>query len=288
MSVRTVSTIIDRVLREWLEPADDQPVRTRLASDVTAETDSISYLNLMLTPEEEELLGVGTIIEIDLEEIQIGGINEDAGIFTDCIRGINGTRARTHKANNVITIQPIWRRSVIFDAVSDCIVNLYPELYQVRSERGDLSARYNLPPDTDSIIAVTSFNGSEVLHHPYQFISMGTERFILLSDRARAAYTIVFRRGFDRPEYQSTTLSELGINPSWERLLTIGSVAYMVGNRDLDKATEENISDAIANQSFPANSGARVREGLITYYEYLKAQERDRLLVQNSISHRGW
>jgi len=127
----TIGDLVDRTLREYLEPVDSVESYSYLTGDISTTTQStINYEEGMFSTEEEDALGAGAIIEVGQELMFSKSLNAVTNEIT-VQRGARGTTAAIHEAGDIIKIAPSFPRKNIFDAISDQIKNLYPTLYAV-------------------------------------------------------------------------------------------------------------------------------------------------------------
>lgn len=140
----TIGNLVDRVFREYLEPMDSVESYSYLTGDVTTTTQStINYEEDMFSTEEEDALGAGAIIEVNRELMFSKSLNAVTNEIT-VERGVRGTTATTHDANDIIKISPAFTRQAVYDAVSDQIKNLYPTLFAVETIELTASTGYKL------------------------------------------------------------------------------------------------------------------------------------------------
>ena len=140
----TIGNLVDRVFREYLEPMDSVESYSYLTGDVTTTTQStINYEEGLFSTEEEDALGAGAIIEVNRELMFSKGLNAVTNEIT-VERGVRGTTAATHDANDIIKIAPAFTRQAVYDAVSDQIKNLYPTLFAVETIELTASTGYKL------------------------------------------------------------------------------------------------------------------------------------------------
>ena len=124
-----VSTLIDRIYRDFLNKPDDLSAFSRLDGAVSDTTGtSITYESGLFSSEEENLLGNGALVEVDQEIMLVTAANTSTRTLT-VARGYAGTTAATHSDKANIFINPTFPRKSVFDAVFDNIVRLYPSLY---------------------------------------------------------------------------------------------------------------------------------------------------------------
>ena len=138
-----IGGLVDRVFREYLEPADDLNSYTALASGINDSVTTVSFNSDLLTQEEEDVLDAGTLIEINHELMYCTDIDTVNNSVT-VVRGARGTTAATHTAGDLIKIAPAFTRKAVFDAVCDQIKNLYPTLYAVETVESTSGTGYTL------------------------------------------------------------------------------------------------------------------------------------------------
>ena len=141
----TIGGIVDRVFREYLEPADDLNSYTAVAdgSGFNASATTITYNGDLLTQEEEDVMDAGTILECEHELMYCTDVDTVNNTIT-VVRGTRGTTAVEHLAGKLIKIAPAFTRKAVFDAVSDQISNLYPSLYAVETVESTSGTGYTL------------------------------------------------------------------------------------------------------------------------------------------------
>lgn len=129
----TIGNLIDRVYREYLEPADSVESYSYLTGGVSDSATTIGYANDMFSVEEEDALDAGAILEIGQELMFSTALNTVTNEIT-VTRGARGTTAAAHSAGDLIKITPAFARKNVFDAVVDQIENLYPTLFAVETK----------------------------------------------------------------------------------------------------------------------------------------------------------
>ena len=130
----TFANLIDRTYREYLRPVDEQEPLSQLASgiDNSASTTSLTYVANLWTPEEEELIGSGSILEIGQELMMVEDINTVSRTITVERARLNSTIA-THATGADIILKPRYPRMNVANAIGDQIIGLYPALYAVKT-----------------------------------------------------------------------------------------------------------------------------------------------------------
>ena len=147
----TIGGLVDRVFREYLEPADDLNSYTAIPTGAgfNVSATSISFNADLLTQEEEDVMDAGTILECEHELMYCTDVDTTNNTVT-VVRGTRGTTAAEHSAGNLIKIAPAFTRKAVFDAVSDQISNLYPTLYAVETVETTSGIGYTLLGSYDS------------------------------------------------------------------------------------------------------------------------------------------
>jgi len=140
----TIGDLVDRIYREYLEPADAVESYSYLTGSIssTGQT-TFNYEEDLFSSEEEDALGAGAILEINQELMFSKSLNVVTNEVT-VQRGARGTTATTHSAGDIIKITPAFSRKNVYDAVSDQIKNLYPTLFATETIELTASTGYKL------------------------------------------------------------------------------------------------------------------------------------------------
>ena len=145
----TIGDLVDRTFREYLEPMDDIVSYTTLSTGINTTDTSVVFNGDLLSVEEEDALDAGAIIEIGQELMICTDLNAVTNTIT-VTRAARGTTAATHTAGDLIKIAPPFPRKVVFDAVKDQIINLFPTLFAVETQSVQSSNGYTLLGTYDS------------------------------------------------------------------------------------------------------------------------------------------
>lgn len=139
----TIGDLVDRVYREYLEPADSLESYSYLTGGINNSVTTIGYASNMFSVEEEDALDAGALIEVDRELMFSTALNTVSNQIT-VQRGARGTTAAAHSANALLKIAPTFSRQSAYDAVTDQINNLYPTLFAVETLTVTSSTGYKL------------------------------------------------------------------------------------------------------------------------------------------------
>lgn len=285
----TVASVVDRVLRDWLHAPDDQPTRFTLNGAISSTATSLVYDDDLLTPEEEDLLGPGSLIEIGSEQILVGNVNATTDTLSGLIRGVNGTTAAAHADDALAALAPAWSRKTIFDAVADSVEQLWPELYAVVT-----SDALTLSETQYTEVPVTVMGNLYMWARPSGFTTYDKFSVPLFENFPPSSTTkaiwpgmagtgyLVYKKKFVRPTAESDDMSAVClVNDEWEQLVVVGAVAYLISGKDLSAATQEFLSDNLNAQGYPVDSSRRIREGLLRYQGLLLDKAKRSLRTQH-------
>jgi hypothetical protein len=281
-----VSTLVDRIYRDFLNKPDDLSAFSRLdgaMSDTTGTT--LTYESGLFSSEEENLLGNGALVEVDQELMLVTAANTSTRTLT-VSRGYAGTTAATHADEANVFINPTFPRKSVFDAVADNIVRLYPSLYNVTTTNVTSNSTYaEVPASTVEVLTSYVQNASGE-----QYTSAGIE---LLRDfppsttnTAVQFYNtsngktvhLVVKRKFVRPTSETVDLAtDCLISDEYEQIVMVGAVADIVGATDIDASTQEFITEKLAAENYPVGSGERLRNALLRLRSLLIDEARGNL-----------
>jgi len=280
-----VSTLVDRIYRDFLNKPDDLSAFSRLDGEMTAIQNTLSYEAGLFSVEEENLLGNGAIVEVDQELMLVTSANTSTRVLS-VSRAYQGTTAAIHSDKTNIFINPTFPRKSVFDAVADNIVRLYPSLYNVTTTTVTSSTTYaEVPASTIEVLTSYVQNSSGE-----KYTSAGIE---LLRDfppsSANAAVQfyntstgktvyLVVKRKFVRPSDETVDLSTTClIEDEYEQIVMVGAVADIVGATDIDATTQEFITEKLAAENYPVGSGERLRNALLRLRSLLIDEARGNL-----------
>ena len=280
-----VSTLVDRIYRDFLNKPDDLAAFSRLDGAITDSDTSLTYEDGLFSVEEENLLEAGALVEIDQELMLVTDANPSTRVLT-VSRGYAGTTAAAHSNKDNIFLNPTFPRKSVFDAVADNIVRLYPSLYNVTTTNVTSNSTYaEVPASTVEILTSYVQNASGE-----QYTSAGIE---LLRDfppsttnTAVQFYNttngktvhLVVKRKFVRPTAETDDLATTClISNEYEQIVMVGAVADIVGATDIDATTQEFITEKLAQENYPVGSGERLRNALLRLRSLLIDEARGNL-----------
>lgn len=294
--------LVDRTLRDWLEPSDDQPSRLSLTAGMDDNDTILRYDPAMVGAEEVELLAAGTLIEVGSEEMLVTDVDEDANRLV-VTRGVNGTLAQDHDADDFVIPNPLWRRRVLFDALADGVVQLWPDLYQVRTSEAfststSSSAFTEVPEDDADLVRRLmwwrSANGLTTIPLSDgdlldEFPGSSTGKAFMVPGGCGGSGYLTYKACFARPEDEEDDLVDFGVPSDWEMAVMVGAVAYLVAGRELDLATQERLSKQLEQANYTAGTPSKIRDALLRFRSYLIDQAKAGLQARYpaTVSMRG-
>ena len=280
-----VSTLVDRIYRDFLNKPDDLPAFSRLDGSIDDSATSLVYEAGLFSTEEENLLGAGGLIEIGQELMLVTNANTSTRTLT-VARGFKGTTAASHADNATITLNPTFPRKSVFDAVADNIVRLYPSLYNVTTTSVTSGSTYAEVP-ASTVEVLTSYiqdstgdrytsAGVELLRD-FPPSSTNTAVQFYNTSTGKTVY-LVTKRKFVRPIDETVDLAtDCLIADEYEQIVMVGAVADVVGATDVDATTQEFITERLAAENYPVGSGERLRNALLRLRSLLIDEARGNL-----------
>ena len=280
-----VSTLIDRIYRDFLNKPDDLSAFSRLDGGINNSVTSLTYDSGLFSTEEENLLGNGAIVEVGKELMLVTSANTSTRTLS-VARGYAGTDAATHLDETNIFINPTFPRKSVFDAVSDNISRLYPSLYNVTTTNVTSSSTYQeVPASTVEVLTsyVQNSTGDQYTSAGIQLLrdfppsSTNTAVQFYNTSNGKTVHLVV-KRKFVRPTDETSDIESVClVAPEYEQIVMVGAVADIIGATDIDASTQEFITEKLAAESYPVGSGERLRNALLRLRSLLIDEARGNL-----------
>ena len=266
-----VSTLVDRIYRDFLNKPDDLSAFSRLDGAIDNTTTTVIYEDGLLSSEEENLLAGGALIEINQELMLVTNIVSSTRTLT-VARGYAGTTADSHGDKTNMFINPTFPRKSVFDAVADNISRLYPSLYNITTTNVTSNSTYaEVPATTVSIVNswVQNASGDQYTSAGIELLTnfppSSTNTAVQFSNTSngKTVYLVV-KRKFGRPTAETDDLSTACfLEDSYHQIVMIGAVADIMGATDVDASTQEFITEKLSAENYPIGSGERLRNALL-------------------------
>jgi hypothetical protein len=266
-----VSTLIDRIYRDFLNKPDDLSAFSRLDGAIDNTTTTVIYEDGLLSSEEENLLAGGALVEVNQELMLVTNIVSSTRTLT-VARGYAGTTADSHGDKTNMFINPTFPRKSVFDAVADNISRLYPSLYNITTTNVTSNSTYaEVPATTVSIVNswVQNASGDQYTSAGIELLTnfppSSTNTAVQFSNTSngKTVYLVV-KRKFGRPTAETDDLSTACfLEDSYHQIIMIGAVADIMGATDVDASTQEFITEKLSAENYPIGSGERLRNALL-------------------------
>jgi hypothetical protein len=281
-----VSTLVDRIYRDFLNKPDDLSAFSRLDGAMTDTTGTtVVYETGLFSSEEENLLGNGALVEVDQELMLVTAANTSTRTLT-VSRGYAGTAKDTHLDKTNIFINPTFPRKSVFDAVSDNISRLYPSLYNVTTTNVVANTTYQeVPASTVEVLTsyVQNSTGDQYTSAGIELLrdfppsSTNTAVQFYNTSNGKTVHLVV-KRKFVRPTDEDSDIESVClVEPEYEQIVMVGAVADIIGATDIDASTQEFITEKLAADSYPVGSGERLRNALLRLRSLLIDEARGNL-----------
>lgn len=280
-----VSTLVDRIYRDFLNKPDDLAAFSRLDGDLTDSATSLTYEAGLFSSEEENLLGNGALVEVNQEIMLVTAANTSTRTLT-VSRGYAGTTAAAHSDSDNLYINPTFPRKSVFDAVADNIVRLYPSLYNVTTTDVVANSTYaEVPASTVEVLTsyVQNASGEQYTSAGIELLrdfppsSTNTAVQFYNTSNGKTVHLVV-KRKFVRPTSETVDLAtDCLISDEYEQIVMVGAVADIVGATDIDATTQEFITEKLAAENYPVGSGERLRNALLRLRSLLIDEARGNL-----------
>ena len=280
-----VSTLVDRIYRDFLNKPDDLAAFSRLDGALTDSATSLTYEAGLFSSEEENLLGNGALVEVNQEIMLVTAANTSTRTLT-VSRGYAGTTAAAHADSDNLYINPTFPRKSVFDAVADNIVRLYPSLYNVTTTDVVANSTYaEVPASTVEVLTsyVQNASGEQYTSAGIELLrdfppsSTNTAVQFYNTSNGKTVHLVV-KRKFVRPTSETVDLAtDCLISDEYEQIVMVGAVADIVGATDIDATTQEFITEKLAAENYPVGSGERLRNALLRLRSLLIDEARGNL-----------
>lgn len=285
----TAGDVVDRLFREYLTPPSDQPIRATLIGALTITGSQLVFNASDLSVHETGLLGRGAILEVDQELMRSLGEPSPAGTV-NVVRAVLGTAAAAHSTNANMIVAPKFPRKMVFDAVADSVVNLYPRLWHTPTASMSTGTGGFVEIPTSSataLIRVLYYDGSKWTQGGaqllYDFPEVNSNMAVQFAPWMphNAAVYVTYKSKFVRPTDEDSAMN--GIEQDWDQLVLAGALAQLTTGLDIDAATQDFITEGMEAQGFAVGSGERISRAAIRFYEYMLDGAKAELAVRYPI-----
>lgn len=263
-----VGDLVDRTIYSFLEPPEEQWIRTRLTADVDDSTTSWSIDTDLLGFAEAELLGPGVLVEAGSE--QAFAVSLDGTTLT-VRRGARGTTKAAHSDGDDVLVAPPFTRKTVFDAVCESIVALHPPLFAYRTTK-ETVGEDGITEIPDDVLMATEVRRLD--HHTTApFDDLGDyedgRTLRIYHIPKNEAVWVTYRARFPYPVSEDQTLTQLGVRDEWARIVVVGAAAQLISSRPLSTSQQEHVSGMLRTEGYPVETPSRIRDSLLRFQQFL-------------------
>jgi hypothetical protein len=268
-----VGEIVRRVERQFLEHPDELWVRSRLTAPVDDVQTTIPIDLDLLGPEEQALLTVGVLVQVGFEQMIVTDVDNSTLTVT---RGVRGTLVAEHDAGEDVVVAPPYTREVVFQAVSDAIVGMYPPLFGFFYTPATVGTNGITAIPTDTVQVQNGYRIADNSPISWQDLGMWPDadgnpvRSIrVFGQNPGEQVWLGFRTRFRLPEGPEDTLFSLGVREEWARIIVVGAAAQLIAAKPMSSAYKEYVSNQMRVEGYPVETPNRIRDALVAYHEFL-------------------
>lgn len=281
----TIDELRNRLELEYLEPINELSPSVPIVGSITASGGTIVITDGIFSPDEESLIGPGTVMEIDSELVFVTDYNMSTMTIT-CDRGHLNSVPAAHDDGAFIRLVSRWPRYLQSLAIRDAIDGLFPPLFVVQEERVPTSAAgfLDLPLTTVEVHRVQIMVSGvwqevEAIAYPTHPLDDGIG-FIRLETGVPDSFAVIgYGIKIENPEDDETTIAYLP--QKWERLVIVDAAIALLSGVDIDAVTQEYLTESLRLERFPVRSAEAIVRSLITYREYMVDRFQNEQLSQS-------
>ena len=283
----TVADLLDRLYRLILEPPDAQPASTRLAAGVS-DVDTTFTLRTFDIPEDENLVRLGSILEIENELVRVTNFDATAVVVT-VLREQLGTKAVAHDADATVKLSPPFPRLDAFNAVRDNIIALYPDLWTVKTEvlaaTGSDVYPFGDPLGVEIVEANPDNTGWGTIKLDARIVDNHPRvggRAVVTNINAVTTLWVRYRRRMDEATDESDTLEDLGVEEVWAQLVVISAAADLLAGRDIPASSVEWVQSVLQAENIRVGTRMSIAGGLSQYRDILLERFKKEMRAEDS------
>ena len=277
----TVADIIERLYLQWLTPPEGQDIQFTLGGDITDAVQQTVSVGLFDIPEDEALLRQGSLFQVDQEVMRVltyDPVNQQV----DVTRGEYGTVAVAHLTPRLVQMNPLFPRPLVFEAVADNIIQLYPKLYTATSA--------NLVPVNGMVapIEVTAVEVLEIWEGDFASTTDVKARIVdfhpavggraIILNRDIGSFWARYKRRMAKATDETQVITDLGVDERWVNIVMAGAAADLMAGRDIDASHTEWVKSVLEAETIRVGTRMSIGAGLRQYRGMLlsdAAQEMD-------------
>jgi hypothetical protein len=232
------------------------------------------------------------IAEVDDEMVYVTVVDNNTLTIPPYGRGYRGSTAATHALNTQVVCDPAFPRSEIRKAVEQCMLGLYPTLFQIKTvdlAYSVLPIGYTLPADCDQVLDVKVQAPSDpadywIPLYNWSFDSTSAEsstKALNLFDGCAAGSTIhvVYQAGFGTFAALTDTLASVGLKESYADMIMYNVTARMLRFAESARVQTRTVENLSRSAVVQVGDATKVANQLYAMYQQRLQEERSKLLA---------
>lgn len=290
-----VSDVLDRTFSEWLNPAGiDRPAWDTVATQGTA----LSVLtDGNFTTTGRIAIPNDSIVEIDDELIRLTTFTTAGNLATTLGRGYLETDPATHAVGAQVTVDPLFPRKVLFNALVNIVQMLYPNgLYQrVTASTFNWNTQQVQALDAGTLDVLTLIVRSPSSYENYTDPLMEGRDYRInwafdppKISMIRGGYenqpvTCIIKKDFVAPASTSDDLTATcGIPVSLQPSLSMAVAGWVLQGREVPRVQIEDVRRSMAAQGVQIGAALNVGQALLKqFWDVAVANERKRMFEKD-------
>ncbi len=293
----TFADLVSQVKQQLIGYTKDQ-------STITYLTQPMGAADITFTVDPETVTQVSNgLVEIDDELILVKKFDRASGVVTVMAgtngRGREGTLATTHDVNDIVTADPRFPVARIKEAINQCILGTYPDLFIFSSFEFPKNAavyEYPVPEDVDEIYRVTAeVVGPSRVWFPVQYSRFNnststnpidgspTGKTIMVMDAVTPGRMIrvVYTKGPTALTLPSDDFTATGYPERYTDMIVWGACARLLPAYESARLQQTAVEAAERAPLVPTSAANQSAQYYLTRYNQRLTEERERLYVLN-------
>lgn len=293
----TFADLVSRVKQQLIGYTKDQATITYLTQPMTA-TDTT------FTVDTETVSQVSNgLVEIDDELILVKKYDRSSGTVTVMAglngRGREGTLATSHDVNDIVIADPRFPVARIREAINECILGTYPDLFRFASFEFPKNAavyEYPVPEDVDEVYRVTAevvgpsrvwfpvqysrFNNSTSLD-PVTGSPTGKTLTVMDAITPGRLIRMVYTKGPDPLVLPTDEFVTTGYPERYTDMIVWGTCARLLPAYESARLQQTAVEAAERAPLVPTSAANQASQYYLTRYNQRLDEERERLYLLN-------
>jgi len=269
----TVGDVIERLYLTWLRPPEAQPMYLALGADILDATTQTVSLGAFAIVEDQDLLRQGSLLAADHEIMRVVAYDQVLNTVTG-ERGQYNTVAVAHSTPLLMVMNPVYSRPLVWEAVADNIITLYPKLSTVRQEYLTSVGGTVFPlSDELAVDLLTAWGDGWTGTRDAQgtivdFHQLAGGRAIILNE-GEGSMWFRYRRRMGKPTDETTKLEDIGVDERWVSIVMAGAAGDLMAGKDITASHTEWIKSVLEAETIRVGTRMSIAGGLRQYRNML-------------------